>query len=173
MKEQVYSQFRKKLGDVAGRVSYTVNNAVDKVVELMDGNLGAVFGVAAVIGIGGLIVYSSSKPPVEPKSVNDYRTLQGRDIYENSIVDMDNDGDADIVLSFKSSSPVVRWVAPDMIKLAQDNYPASVNSKTPRMTPEIQNLATIVLQNQRELEYAQDKEAYRIYVGKHKEKGRK
>ncbi len=115
---------------------------------------------ALVLGVGvGSVLYLNSIPPRNP-SITDYSNYSARDIEGNIIEDIDNDGNADLIRS-QGVSRYLLWVAPDKVNQLGGEYYRT--EKTPRMTPEIQGLATKVMQDQKRLRFIQDSTLFTKY----------
>ncbi len=122
--------------------------------------------VTSLVGFCGLGVgYLVTHPPDHrPPSSETYERMEGIFDYNSYLLDHDGDGDVDLIHNGRYTS----WVAPDMVEALKESshfYVDFAGQKTPRMTPEMQALATQILHAQRGLSYLVDSERYKRFVG--------
>ena len=116
--------------------------------------LNKVMSYIVVAGIVGVVGYSfSSLKNSQPVSRSE-SYFEGLLLADSSLIDFDGDGDVDIIISsVRYNPPTLYAVASDMIERVADFYKLEdgVSDRLPRMTREIQDLATTIFHSQKQL----------------------
>ncbi len=113
-------------------------------------------------GVACGVVYIARNPISPLHSPEVYERMDGGDSRGNRLIDFDKDGDVDLVVNSRNQRFPL-WVASDMVEELKENG-FYIIGRTPRMTPEIQESATQILQAQRNLARLTDSERYKRFV---------